>query len=222
VRKPKVFLFDEPLSNLDAKLRVDMRTEIKRLHQRTGATIVYVTHDQIEAMTLATKIAVLKDGEIQQVGTPAEIYNRPANLFVANFMGSPAMNLLEAKVTNGGAAKALTLARPGAEPLNLPLAGPLALSPLQAGQAVILGVRPEAITDRDGADRNARHIELLDCQVEVVEPAGADTFVVTHLGGKEVVARMRADADVRPGQVMPFAFNLEKAVLFDPATGRRI
>ncbi len=87
---------------------------------------------------------------------------------------------------------------------------------------LILGVRPEAITDRDGADRNARHIELLDCQVEVVEPAGADTFVVTHLGGKEVVARMRADAEVRPGQTMPFAFNLEKAVLFDPATGRRI
>ena len=99
VRQPRVFLFDEPLSNLDAKLRVDMRIEIKRLHQQTGTTIVYVTHDQIEAMTLATKIAVLKDGELQQVGTPYEIYNSPTNLFVADFMGSPAMNLLEGKVT---------------------------------------------------------------------------------------------------------------------------
>ena len=103
VRNPQVFLFDEPLSNLDAKLRVDMRTEIKRLHQRSATTIVYVTHDQIEAMTLATKIAVLKDGELQQVGTPAEIYNSPANLFVADFMGSPAMNLIPAQVeANGG------------------------------------------------------------------------------------------------------------------------
>ena len=101
VRQPRVFLFDEPLSNLDAKLRVDMRVEIKRLHQQTGATIVYVTHDQIEAMTLATRIAVLKDGELQQVGTPYEIYNSPANLFVADFMGSPAMNLLEGKVAQG-------------------------------------------------------------------------------------------------------------------------
>ena len=222
VRDPRVFLFDEPLSNLDAKLRVDMRTEIKRLHQKTGATIVYVTHDQIEAMTLATKIAVLKEGELQQVGTPAEIYNRPANLFVADFMGSPAMNLINAKVTNGGASKALSLARHSSQPLHLPLAGALASASVEAGQDVILGVRPEAITDRNGADRNARHVELLDCHVEVVEPAGADTYVVTHLGGKEVIARMRADADVQPGQTMPFAFNLEKAVLFDPATGRRL
>jgi multiple sugar transport system ATP-binding protein len=222
VRKPRVFLFDEPLSNLDAKLRVDMRTEIKRLHQRTGATIVYVTHDQIEAMTLASKIAVLKDGELQQVGTPAEIYNRPANLFVADFMGSPAMNLIKAKVTNGGARKALALSRGESQPLLLPLSGELELAAGDDGREVILGVRPEAITDRDGADRNARAIEILECQVEVVEPAGSDTYVVTHLGGKEVVARMRADADVRPGQTMPFAFNLEKAVLFDPQSGQRL
>ena len=158
VRKPQVFLFDEPLSNLDAKLRVDMRTEIKRLHQRTGATIVYVTHDQIEAMTLATKIAVLKDGEIQQVGTPAEIYNRPANLFVADFMGSPAMNLHPGRRWRTAAPrKALALARNGAEPLHLPLAGrPRRRRAVHAGREVILGVRPEAITDRDGADRNAR------------------------------------------------------------------
>src|SRR5215470_16165562 len=109
VRRPSIFLFDEPLSNLDAKLRVDMRLEIKRLHQATGATIVYVTHDQMEAMTLATKIAVLKDGELQQVGTPGEIYNTPANLFVADFMGSPAMNLLEGRVTRANGACKIVL-----------------------------------------------------------------------------------------------------------------
>jgi multiple sugar transport system ATP-binding protein len=121
VRNPQVFLFDEPLSNLDAKLRVDMRTEIKRLHQRMGTTIVYVTHDQIEAMTLATKIAVLKDGVLQQFGTPAEIYNNPANIFVADFMGSPAMNLLNATVENGGGGLEVSLERPHGGPLRLPV-----------------------------------------------------------------------------------------------------
>ena len=117
VRQPRVFLFDEPLSNLDAKLRVDMRVEIKRLHQQTGATIVYVTHDQIEAMTLATRIAVLKDGELQQVGTPNEIYNAPANLFVADFMGSPAMNLLEGRVARANGAAKIVLEREDHEPI---------------------------------------------------------------------------------------------------------
>ncbi|WP_342358841.1 sn-glycerol-3-phosphate ABC transporter ATP-binding protein UgpC [Terrarubrum flagellatum] len=222
VRKPRLFLFDEPLSNLDAKLRVDMRTEIKRLHQRTNATIVYVTHDQIEAMTLATKIAVLKDGALQQVGTPAEIYDRPANLFVADFMGSPAMNLILATVKADGARKSLALARNGHAPLALPLPDNLAAAAGDAGREIILGIRPEAITDRDSADRHAGHIELLDCHVEVVEPAGADTYVVTSLGGKEVIARMRANVDVRPGENAPFAFNLAKAVLFDPESGRRL
>ncbi|MDK4737197.1 ABC transporter ATP-binding protein, partial [Rhizobium sp. CNPSo 3490] len=117
VRDPKLFLFDEPLSNLDAKLRVDMRIEIKRLHQATGKTIVYVTHDQIEAMTLATRIAVMKDGIVQQFGTPAEIYNNPANMFVADFMGSPAMNLVKASVENGAGGLAVSLERPNAAPL---------------------------------------------------------------------------------------------------------
>ncbi|MBB4444181.1 MULTISPECIES: ABC transporter ATP-binding protein, partial [Rhizobium] len=121
VRNPQVFLFDEPLSNLDAKLRVDMRTEIKRLHQRMGTTFVYVTHDQIEAMTLATKIAVLKDGVLQQFGTPAEIYNSPSNIFVADFMGSPAMNLLNATVENGAGGLEVSLERPNAAPLRLPV-----------------------------------------------------------------------------------------------------
>src|SRR6478736_2159768 len=204
VRKPRVFLFDEPLSNLDAKLRVDMRTEIKRLHQKTGATIVYVTHDQIEAMTLATKIAVLRDGEVQQVGTPADIYNRPANLFVADFMGNPAMNLMEASIADG----MLSLDRNGDNSIRLPVPSSVVTDNLGNGRKVILGIRPEAITDRDGADRNSRLIEIVESMVDVVEPAGSDTFVVTNIAGKEVIARMRADADVKAGTRMPFAFNL--------------
>jgi multiple sugar transport system ATP-binding protein len=222
VRNPKLFLFDEPLSNLDAKLRVDMRIEIKRLHATTGTTIVYVTHDQIEAMTLATKIAVMKDGEVQQFGTPAEIYNKPANLFVADFMGSPAMNLIKARATNVEGRTVLKFLDGAGGEMMLNTPSTISSSPLPNGQELILGIRPEAITDRDGADRNSRAIEFLDAKVDIVEPAGSDTFVVTQIGGKEVTARMRSDADVRPGQVLPFAFNLDKAVVFDPASGRRL
>jgi multiple sugar transport system ATP-binding protein len=222
VRDPRIFLFDEPLSNLDAKLRVDMRTEIKRLHHATGATIVYVTHDQIEAMTLATKIAVLKDGEVQQVGTPSEIYNRPNNLFVADFMGNPAMNLMEASVTSDKGRTLLSLTREGEDAIRLPVPSSVQSGGLGDGRKVILGIRPEAITDRDGADRNSQAIEVVESTVEVVEPAGSDTFVVTHIAGKEVTARMRADADVKAGTRLPFAFNLDKAVLFDPGTGLRL
>ncbi len=222
VRDPRIFLFDEPLSNLDAKLRVDMRTEIKRLHQNTGATIVYVTHDQIEAMTLATKIAVLKDGEVQQVGTPSEIYNRPANLFVADFMGNPAMNLMEASVVSDAGRTLLSLTRGTESDIRLPVPSSVEAGGLGDGRKVILGIRPEAITDKDGADSHSTSLQIVDSLVEVVEPAGADTFVVTHIAGKEVTARMRADADVKAGARMPFAFNLDKAVLFDPGTGLRL
>jgi multiple sugar transport system ATP-binding protein len=222
VRKPRVFLFDEPLSNLDAKLRVDMRTEIKRLHQATGTTIVYVTHDQIEAMTLATKIAVLKDGVLQQVGTPAEIYNRPNNLFVADFMGSPSMNLMSGKIARVNGAANVILSRRDGTQIVLPTPRDVDVVSLTDGREVILGIRPEAITDRDGADRNSKGISMVDSQVEVVQPAGSDTFVVTHIAGKEVTARMRAETDAQPGQRVPFAFNLDKALLFDPASGMRL
>jgi multiple sugar transport system ATP-binding protein len=221
VRKPKLFLFDEPLSNLDAKLRVDMRTEIKRLHEVLGTTIVYVTHDQIEAMTLASKIAVLKDGVLQQFGTPAEIYNDPVNLFVADFMGSPPMNLIPAELAKSGNAIAVTIARDGAAPVTLALAADRAPVSLAAGK-VILGIRPEAITDPDGADRNARNVVKAECRAEVVEPAGSDTFVVTRLGGKYVVARMRSDASVKPQTDIAFAFNMDRAILFDPDTHTRL
>jgi multiple sugar transport system ATP-binding protein len=222
VRDPQVFLFDEPLSNLDAKLRIDMRTEIKRLHQRMKTTIVYVTHDQIEAMTLATRIAVLKDGYLQQFGTPAEIYNDPVNMFVADFMGSPAMNLIPARITASGNNLAVKLERGQREPIVLPVeAAPAGLS-AYAGKQVVFGVRPEALTDPDGADRNASQIATADCHIEVVEPAGSDTFAVTALGGKHIVARLRADANVKAGSTTPLAFNLSKAVFFDPESQNRI
>ncbi|OWV79482.1 sugar ABC transporter ATP-binding protein [Rhizobium sp. R634] len=222
VRDPKLFLFDEPLSNLDAKLRVDMRIEIKRLHQATGKTIVYVTHDQIEAMTLATRIAVMKDGIVQQFGTPAEIYNNPANMFVADFMGSPAMNLLAGTIENGAGGLTVSLERPNAAPLKLPvMAGNNGLTSY-AGKQIVFGIRPEALTDPEGADRNARTLAESDCLIDVVEPAGSDTFAVTKLGGKEVVARLRADARISAGQTARLAFNLDKAVFFDPETQARI
>lgn len=222
VRKPQVFLFDEPLSNLDAKLRIDMRTEIKRLHQRMKTTIVYVTHDQIEAMTLATKIAVLKDGVLQQFGTPAEIYNNPVNMFVADFMGSPAMNLVPATIGQSGGEATVELARAGAAPVSLALNGASDALSTYRGKEVVFGIRPEALTDPDGADRNAKHLVTTDCHIEVVEPAGSDTFAVTNLGGKGVVARLRADARIKPGATAPLTFNLTKAVFFDPATQERI
>lgn len=220
VRDPQVFLFDEPLSNLDAKLRVDMRTEIKRLHQRMSATIVYVTHDQIEAMTLATKIAVLKDGILQQVGTPAEIYNRPANMFVADFMGSPSMNLMPARIENLDDQLTVQI-KSGDASISLPAPQNNGLTN-HTGRDVIFGIRPEALTDPEGADRTGGQLAEATCTIEVVEPAGSDTFAVTHLGGKEVTARLRADAAIKAGDQTPLAFNMAKTVFFDPESEQRI
>ncbi len=222
VRQPRVFLFDEPLSNLDAKLRVDMRVEIKRLHQQTNATIVYVTHDQIEAMTLATRIAVLKDGELQQVGSPYEVYNSPTNLFVADFMGSPAMNLIDGKVTRNGGAPQIVLERANHPPIVIPAPASADATRLADGTKVIFGIRPEAVNDGDSVDRTAKSVAKFEATVEIVEPAGSDTFVVTSVAGKLLTARRRADADVRVGRSHTFAFNLDKAALFDPETTRRI
>jgi multiple sugar transport system ATP-binding protein len=222
VRNPQVFLFDEPLSNLDAKLRVEMRTEIKLLHQRLGTTVVYVTHDQIEAMTLATTIAVLKDGVLQQVGVPSAIYNSPDNMFVADFMGSPAMNLVPAQVEVRNGSTTIALARDSDVPIIIPVKHGGDRLRAWAGKPVVMGIRPEAVTDLDGADRNARQVAPVPCEVEVVEPAGSDTFVVARIGGKEFVARMRADAQVTPNATATFAFNMDRAVFFDPASEARI
>ena len=215
VRDPRLFLFDEPLSNLDAKLRVEMRTEIKALHQRLGASMVYVTHDQIEAMTLATKIVVMKGGVIQQIGTPSEIYNRPANLFVADFMGSPAMNLIPAKTRMNGKGMVVEIERSKGDPIVL-------TDPKNKDlpESVIIGVRPEDIADaalgRGGDTQEA------DCVIDIVEPAGADTFAVMKLGGKHVTARLHSETTAEAGSAQRLAFDLGKVSYFEPDTGLRL
>lgn len=220
VRNPDVFLFDEPLSNLDAKLRVDMRTEIKKLHEKLKTTIVYVTHDQIEAMTLSTRIAVMYQGYVQQLGTPKEIYDTPANVYVATFMGSPAMNVIPAKVVvKDGVPHAQIKDAKGVEQV-LKFSQPNLAE--WEGRDILLGIRPESITDPDGADRNSKNIVPLRNLVGITEPAGADTFVAMSLGGKDIIARMRADANVVSGKDFDFAINMEKAVAFDPKTEERI
>ena len=220
VRDPDVFLFDEPLSNLDAKLRVDMRTEIKKLHQKLRTTIVYVTHDQIEAMTLSTRIAVMNKGYVQQLGTPKEIYDTPANVFVATFMGSPAMNIVPATVRlrEGVPHAELTDSEGQTRHLRFSQPGLAAWD----GREILLGIRPEAITDPEGADRKSGNIQALQNRVGVTEPAGSDTFVTMSLSGRDIISRMRADVNVQPGQMFDFAVNMEKAVAFDPKTEERI
>ncbi|MFW2586893.1 ABC transporter ATP-binding protein [Sagittula sp. SSi028] len=215
VRDPKLFLFDEPLSNLDAKLRVEMRTEIKALHQNLGATMVYVTHDQIEAMTLATKIVVMKGGVIQQIGTPAEIYNRPANMFVADFMGSPAMNLIPAKTKPNGTGSYIEIAGDNGETVVLK---DEATSNLPAD--VIIGVRPEDISEQ--GLRGGQALQEAECMIDMVEPAGADTFVVMRLGGKPVTARLHAETTAQAGARQKLSFDLGKVSYFEPETGKRL
>ena len=224
VRHPKIFLFDEPLSNLDAKLRVEMRTEIKKLHQRLGATIVYVTHDQIEAMTLASQIAVMRGGVLQQFGTPREVYEDPANTFVAGFMGSPSMNLIPATVVEGTGGLAVSIARAEGAPLLLPLADGVAHGPARRylRRPVLLGLRPESITDPGAAETRTAHHHRIECLIEVTEPTGPDTLAVVRLGGIEATARLKADAEVMPAATATFVVDMGKAVLFDPETEARI
>ena len=222
VRNPDVFLFDEPLSNLDAKLRVDMRTEIKKLHQKLGTTIVYVTHDQIEAMTLSTRIAVMNKGYIQQLDTLREIYDSPTNLFVASFMGSPSMNLLPAKVAEENGALCAEVTDASGTARLLRLAGRGGGLDAYRGRRIILGIRPEAITDPDGADRNAGNVQSFRNMVTITEPAGSETFVSSVMSGTSCVARMRADARVEPGTEFEFAINMDKAMAFDPETEKLI
>jgi multiple sugar transport system ATP-binding protein len=205
VRDPQVFLFDEPLSNLDAKLRVAMRTEIKELHQRLKTTTVYVTHDQIEAMTMADKIVVMHDGLVEQIGTPLELYDRPDNLFVASFIGSPAMNFLKGKITANGVA-----GFEGPNGVHLPLATAPANS---EGQAAVYGIRPEhfVIAD-DGAE----------AEIVVVEPTGSETQVFAKLGGEEVVAVFRERHQFNPGDKIRLKPDAQLVHLFDGTTGKRL
>jgi multiple sugar transport system ATP-binding protein len=204
VRDPKVFLFDEPLSNLDAKLRVQMRAEIKGLHRRLGTTIVYVTHDQIEAMTMADKIVVMNAGRVEQFGAPLELYDRPANIFVAGFLGSPAMNFLNAKGSAEG--KSVQLADGSSVPVR-------AFPGQLAGKDLIFGIRPEHI--RLASDAG------IAAEVLVVEPTGAETHLVMRLGGQEIVCVMNDRVDVSPGQTITLSLTSERTHFFDPASGQR-
>jgi multiple sugar transport system ATP-binding protein len=210
VRNPKVFLFDEPLSNLDAKLRMEMRTELKRLHQMLGTTIVYVTHDQIEAMTLATRIAVMRNGQIEQLATPEEIYNRPATLYVAEFVGSPPMNLLNATLENS------TLAIDGTDTRVILPPGFLPAS--NAPREVVLGIRPEALAPGPGGDGAAS----MEARIDVVELTGPERVVSGSVGGQKLVASLPQQTEVTPGTLQNFHFPLESLHLFDRKTGMRI
>jgi multiple sugar transport system ATP-binding protein len=204
VRNPAVFLFDEPLSNLDAKLRVQMRTEIKELHQRLKTTTVYVTHDQIEAMTMADVIVILRDGVIEQVGRPMEIYDKPANLFVAEFIGSPAMNLLRGEIAGADGRPKVRLA--DGLLIDAPPAG--AAKP---GQKVVLGVRPEHL--RPTADSG------LAAVINVLEPTGPETHIYARLGESEVCAVTSDRSELQAGAPIRLSFPPERAHLFDAATG---
>jgi multiple sugar transport system ATP-binding protein len=205
VRAPQVFLFDEPLSNLDAKLRVQMRTEIKELHQRLKTTAVYVTHDQIEAMTMADKIVVMNGGNVEQVGSPLDLYDDPANLFVAGFIGSPAMNLLEGRLTSAGDGRGVEIG-----------AGCVLPAPRTRGSdgsRVIIGVRPEHFGIGEAC---------VQAEVVVVEPTGADTQVYCRLAGRDVTAVSRERHAFRPGERIQLRPMEGKTYLFDPGSGERL
>jgi len=200
VRNPKVFLFDEPLSNLDAKLRVAMRTEIKELHQRLQTTTIYVTHDQIEAMTMADKIVVMHDGRVEQTGAPLELYDRPANRFVAGFIGSPAMNFLPARTNGAGVALASGFSVP-------------VQKRLEPDRDVLLGIRPE-------------HLEIaadgFEAEVVVIEPTGSETQLFARVGGQEIAAVFRERHEFSPGQRIRLRPRADCMHLFDPSSGQRI
>jgi multiple sugar transport system ATP-binding protein len=216
VRDPKLFLFDEPLSNLDAKLRVEMRMEIKQLHARIGATIVYVTHDQIEAMTMATRIAVMHRGEVQQFADPDTVYHRPANLFVARFMGAPPMNTIAARLEPGPSGPVAVVGE-GEDAIRLP--APSSVAQEWLGKPVVLGIRPECIAEPTrtfGADP-ATTIKIT-APVEMTEPTGAETIVMMRLGGEKALSRIAPDIHLAPGSIATFAVDTRRICLFDPST----
>jgi multiple sugar transport system ATP-binding protein len=204
VRNPSVFLFDEPLSNLDAKLRVQMRAEIKALHQKLKTTTVYVTHDQIEAMTMADRIVVMHDGIVEQVGPPLELYDRPANVFVAGFLGSPAMNFIAAEASVSADASIADLG----SGLSLRLGGTL-----PHGGSVVLGIRPEHLSVGDTG---------LPAVISVVEPTGSETHLVAELAEQQVVVVAKERLAARPGDVVKLAIDPERLHVFDRTSGARI
>jgi multiple sugar transport system ATP-binding protein len=215
VRDAKVFLMDEPLSNLDAKLRVQMRSEIAKLHQRLGTTTIYVTHDQTEAMTMATRLVVMKDGVIQQVGTPKEVYEKPENVFVGGFIGSPAMNFLKGTLKDGAFVVGdVTIAVPEGKMKVLREQG-------YVGKEVILGIRPEDFHDEPVFIEASKNTKIA-ANVEVAELMGAETMIYSQIGGQEFVARIDARTEVKPGQTIELALDMNKAHFFDVDTEVRI
>ncbi|MFG0843484.1 sn-glycerol-3-phosphate ABC transporter ATP-binding protein UgpC [Pseudomonas putida] len=214
-RRPKIYLFDEPLSNLDAKLRVEMRTEMKLMHQRLKTTTVYVTHDQIEAMTLGDKVAVMKDGIIQQFGTPQQIYNDPANQFVASFIGSPPMNFIPVRLAKHDG-RLLALLDSGQARCELPLG--LAADELE-GREIILGIRPEQIA-LGAADGNG--LPGIRAEVQVTEPTGPDLLVFVTLNQTKVCCRLAPDVVCRVGDTLNLQFDPARVLLFDADNGERL
>jgi multiple sugar transport system ATP-binding protein len=209
VRHPQVFLFDEPLSNLDAKLRVQMRGELKRLHQRLETTAIYVTHDQVEAMTLGSRVVVMKDGWIQQVGEPMEIYARPANRFVAGFIGSPSMNFIPVTLTDGSGA---LFAEAGGIRIKVPAAKTQSLMPYK-GQGVTLGVRPEDLRLGEGSTDLS-----FETVVEIVEPLGSEILLDTRTAGQQIVARVEPSVRTQPREKIHLTFVPDRIHFFDAKT----
>lgn len=215
VRDPKVFLMDEPLSNLDAKLRVQMRTEISKLHERLGATIIYVTHDQTEAMTLGTRIVVMKDGVVQQVDTPQNLYNAPGNLFVAGFIGSPQMNFLDAKVKVNGNDVTLTVGK-----YNMKLPASKAKAVIDGGydgKTVVMGIRPENVHDSQMFIETSKD-SVVECKINVYELLGAEVYLYFDCEGFPMTARVDPRTTARSGDTVKFALDMEKVHLFDKET----
>jgi multiple sugar transport system ATP-binding protein len=214
VRDVEVFLFDEPLSNLDAKLRSELRVEIKRLHRKLGNTMIYVTHDQIEALTLADRIAVMKGGVIQQLDEPLRIYNTPANLYVAGFIGSPSMNFLKGEIVAANGGPHFTFGG-----VSLPLAGYGAKGQLPSSGAALLGLRPEHLIIGSAAARGAA---VIDAIVEIDEPMGADSLVWLKAGGQPLSVRVESSQRYEAGKPVKLAVNMASASLFDAASEMRL
>lgn len=212
VRHPDVFLFDEPLSNLDAKLRTQMRVEIKKLHQKVKSTIIYVTHDQVEAMTLADRIVLMRDGHIVQVGTPLDLFNTPVDTFVATFIGSPPMNLVDGVVQKGQ-----IILNGG---ISVPI--PATAGPLENGQSVKFGFRADNLMPAGHAVEEEGAVHELDLSVTLTEPLGTETLLFTNMAGVEVQAKMFNPRPVAPGEQLGFRLMLDKCHVFDAETGKAV
>lgn len=222
VREPQVFLLDEPLSNLDAKLRAQMRTEITKLHQRLGTTFIYVTHDQTEAMTMGTRIVVMKDGLVQQVATPQVLYDSPCNVFVAGFIGSPQMNMVDAKLFEEGGTLKLEIGSDEVKNvIELPASKHTDLVKERIGKDVILGIRPEDLAD-DEMHLAAAVSGIIECGVEVTEMMGHETYLYLSYGGLPLTARVNSRTQAKVGDTVKIAIDLNKVHIFDKETEKAL